>query len=108
MEWTAVVSLVCVCVAALVCIAGVFCPAYRDNWLQWAGLWCMALWGFSRIEVIAERGYTEPWNMLLHIGMACYGIGTAVKVHRHSRGCEAEDVEDLARARWRHVSGGRK
>lgn len=112
MEWTAVVSLVCLGVAAPLCLAGVFCNAYRESWLQFWGLWGISCWGFSRIEVIAERGYTDPWNLALHAGLAAYSIGTALKVLRHSkpprRGPRGDDLPEIARENFRHVAGGTK
>lgn len=109
-DWTATVSIISLAVAGSLCVAGVFCHAYKDNWLQFAGLWGMAGWAFSRIEVIAERGYTEPWNLALHLGMAAYGVGTALKVLHHSRpgSCDTsdEDLPEIGREAWPHVGGG--
>lgn len=110
MEWTAIASIVCLSIVAPLCIAGIFCPAYRDNWLQFAGLWLMAGWSVSRIEVIAGRGYTEPWNLALHAGLAFYAVGTAVKVIKHSgtSSCDDQDVPEVGRMHWPWISGGKK
>ncbi len=113
MDWTAVASLVCLSIVAPLCICGVFCNAYRDNWLQFCGLWLIAAWAISRIEVIAERGYTDPLNLALHAGLAAYFVGTAIKVVKFSRpgSCDPKDagqLPEVARRMWPHVGGGRR
>ncbi len=95
MDWTAVVAIVCLAISGPLCLCGVFCNAYKESWLQFWGLWGMAIWCFARIEQIAQRGHTDAWNLALYIGMAAYGVGTALKVLSHSRAgsCSGEDPE---------------
>lgn len=77
------ITLVCSAIVVLLCGAGIWSSLFRDNWAQFIGL--------SILEVAAimvgwhayttERSSTR--TMLLMIGLALYGLGTARKAWRY-------------------------
>lgn len=111
MDWTGYFAVTCLWIAGPLCIAGIFCHAYKDNWLQWFGLWGLAWWCFARASYLQERGYTDVWNLALYFGLAAYSVGTAVKVFKHARpgSCDKDDdLPEVGHNSWRHISGGTK
>jgi len=76
------------------CVIGLFAETYRDNWLQFAGLWLVVLALGLRLAWLCERyratGELQmSWALIaLQVGLAIYAVGTACKVVQHHRGAQ--------------------
>lgn len=91
------VSIACLQIVAVLCAAGIFSHHYRDNWPQFVGLVLVLLWSFGRSIDLGVRWWNwiggelvptpqvSTQQLLGHIGLALFAIGTAWKVwtHRH-------------------------
>lgn len=70
-------------VVMALCAAALYGKDYKDNWPQHAGLWVIAVScaayavHFWRTDDVAVR------EMLCLIGVALYGVGTAMKVWKY-------------------------
>jgi hypothetical protein len=76
-------------------IGAILSKHYRDNWLQFAGLWGILFWSLGRSWQLAERYLSwlmEPLtpapdmstqSLIGHSGLALFAIGTAWKVFRN-------------------------
>lgn len=88
-------SLICLFVTIVACMAGVFSKHYRDNWMQYLGLWAILAGSLGRGWQLLLRWHAwmnEPLmpapdisnhNLALYGGLAIFAIGTAWKVWRH-------------------------
>lgn len=74
------------------CVLGLFAETYRDNWLQFAGLWLVVLALGLRLAWLCERWRATgelrlSWALIaLQVGLAVYAVGTACKVVQFHRG----------------------
>ena len=76
------VSIVALSLVAFLCLLGVFHPRYDDTLGQRIGMSMIAIWCILRVQVKFTELDTEPVHLLLHIGLACYATGTALKIWR--------------------------
>jgi hypothetical protein len=95
-------SIACLVVTILACLSGVFSRHYRDNWMQYLGLWAILAGALGRGWQLSLRWHywvnnplmPEPdisnQNLALYGGLALFAVGTAWKVWRH-RGVIVKD-----------------
>lgn len=77
------VSAACLFAVAAICFAGLVSKHYRDNWLQFLGLAGLMWWAVPRgIEMLA-RDHVGNYQLLSHVSLLCFALGTALKVWRH-------------------------
>lgn len=96
----------CMYVISALCMLGLICKNYHDNWPQTVGLGAIIIWALGRASSLGERENltldqvlaVSAWDTLSKTdtvsayqligasGMVLFGIGTAWKVwkHRHS------------------------
>jgi hypothetical protein len=104
-------SIVALSWLALLCLLGVFHDAFEDNLLQRVGMAGLALWSVSRVWEKLQTWDTPAIHMVLHVALALYATGTALKVARRhwavkrSRGTEARE---LRRGEQHQVAGGKQ
>lgn len=91
------VSIVCLAVVAAACVLGIYSRHYREDWAQYVGLVLVLLWSVGRGSDLTMRwldwmgGALVPrpdmstQQLLGHVGLALFAIGTARKVWRHAR-----------------------
>lgn len=111
MEWTAIVSIAALMVAGCILVAaGCSEDIYRANWAQFLGIWTLSFWVFGRIPIVAARGYTDPWNLLFHIGFLLYLCGTAYKVikFRPRKKGNGQPPPEIDARWWPRIGGGKK
>ncbi len=82
------VSVVCLSVVGGLSLWGLVSRHYKDNWLQALGLVCLVLWAFGRASVLGGRVMAGDWHisfyqLLSHVGLLLFALGTAHKVWRH-------------------------
>lgn len=79
------VSVVCLSLVALMCAAGIFCRHFHENWPQLLGLAGLATWAAARVLQITDFTDHRVPNQgaFMHISLALYGLGTAIKVWRN-------------------------
>ena len=80
-----VISIVALSIVATLCVIGVFHPRFDDTLGQRIGMSIIGSWCLLRIPVKFGTFDTEPVHLLLHIGMAFYACGTALKAWRKYR-----------------------
>lgn len=93
-----VFGLVCIFVIALASLAGIMSSFYRDNWLQFLGLWALLAGSLGRgwqwsiklldwieADSIAPAPEVSAQQLAVLSGLALFAIGTAWKVWRHRR-----------------------
>lgn len=101
-------------------VVGLWSQAFKDNWLQWAGLWAMLAalvgifwpYGFD----VEDLGFIDAFKrrldqitgpeMMLIYGMLLFELGTALKVIRQTP--PGGKLRNLERRHWGHVKGGSK
>lgn len=64
------------------CLAGMamYAPTYHDNLGQRAGLFALVLGCASEMTALSAFMYVHPRDMLMHLGVFLFAIGTAAKV----------------------------
>lgn len=75
-----IVSVISLSIVAALCLIGVFHRAFRDNILQCIGMSGLCIACFGRIGAVWTTEFTAPSWMLVHLFMAIYAVGTALKV----------------------------
>lgn len=83
--WDGIISIVALAVTGALCTWGVFSGAYDDTLLQRVGMSCLALWCWARLPIKLETLETEPVHLVLHVGLAVYAVGTALKLRKLER-----------------------
>jgi hypothetical protein len=80
-----VVSVVALSVVAALSTVAIFCRNYHENWLQFLGLVGIALWAAARVSQLVDMMSTRlpAQGMILHVSMALFAVGTAMKVWAH-------------------------
>lgn len=78
-----IISIVSLSIIVALCVLGVYHAAFKDNLLQCVGMGflCIALAG--RIERIWGSEYIDFGEAAVHISLAFYAVGTALKVIVH-------------------------
>lgn len=86
-----VVSAISLTIVMVLCFAGAFCPEkyFNDNLLQRVGMFGIAVGCGPRLALIVERrgfdgsGFQPEFQMAVHVGLAAFAVGTAIKVWQH-------------------------
>lgn len=104
------VSFVCLVITASICFAGVFSQRFLDNWLQFAGMWAVMVWAVARAYQVWDGAYVSPQQLLAHVGIASFALGTFQKFRQHNKPPKQpppppKPIDD---DHLRHVAGGRK
>lgn len=99
-------SLLALCVLAATCTLGVFHSSFRDNWAQFCGMVGLTLWAVGRIFRIAHGEPVSEWQLLAHVSMASFAVGTALNFLRYAR-AERKLGRPLTSAERREVVPGR-
>lgn len=90
-----------VCALSLVfvlCVLGIWHQSFRENLLQFIGMSWLMVACAGRIAWLWEAERVEPSWMLVHVGMAIYAAGTALKVViHHGRACGWSSVLNFDR-----------
>lgn len=107
----------------IVALIAIWAEAFRDNWMQWAGLWGMVLAsvalvfpGLSEISALGLWGAIEfrvgdvsTRDLLFISACLAFAMGTLSKYWRRMRPhTHARDLDELSDAQQVHVVGGRK
>ena len=82
------VSICALSIVAVLCLVGVFSSHFDDTLGQRVGMSLIAIWCIARVQTKMLDPDTEPVHLLLHIGLASYAIGTALKHWRKGRADE--------------------
>ena len=77
-----IVSIVALVIVAVLCLVGVFHPRFDDTLGQRVGMSMIGIWCILRVQTKLTSFDTEPVHMILHIGLATYACGTALKMYR--------------------------
>lgn len=89
------ISITCLLVVCLSSVAALLSKHYRDNWLQFAGLWGLLFWSAGQVwqltsrwidwmsDLLLERPDMATQDLIGHAGLALFALGTAWKVWRH-------------------------
>lgn len=87
MQFPAWISVVCLWPIGVLCLMAIISDHYRDNWLQFFGLVGLMVWAFGRGWVLYTRidGDVGFSQMLGHVSMLSFAIGTAWKVFRYRK-----------------------
>lgn len=103
------ISIACIAITSVACVGGIMSKHYRDNWLQFFGLWLIFAWSLGRGWQLSMRWYEwisnpvvpEPnistQQLIGHLGLALFALGTAWKVWRHREVIEGDG--DMQRAK---------
>lgn len=78
-------AVVCYAVLTVLCVAALFSEVFRDNWLQHCGLVVLGLFAPAKIVDILDRGYVSAETAMIAGALACYAIGTTLKVVHYRR-----------------------
>ncbi len=81
-----IISIVSLSLVAALCVVGVFHPRFDDTLGQRVGMSLIGIWCILRVQAKLTAFDTEPVHLILHVGLACYACGTALKVWRARRG----------------------
>lgn len=91
------------------CAFGIYSRAFRDNWLQLAGMSVCVLGALMIFWHAWTTERTASRVVILLLGVVLYGGGTAWKVWLHER--RPNDVppppDTLPMEHWPHVAGGK-
>ncbi len=77
------VSAACLFVVAAICLVGIVSKHYRDNWLQLLGLIGLVWWSLARAIEMLSRDHVGNYQLLSHVSLTLFAIGTAIKVWEH-------------------------
>jgi hypothetical protein len=82
------ISVVCLAALGGLSLSGLLSKAYRDNWLQHLGLIGILFWSLGRASIIGSRVLEGDWHisfyqLLSHVALLLFAVGTAVKVWKH-------------------------
>lgn len=75
-----IVSIVALAIVVALCTVGTFHRMFQDNTWQRVGMALLVIGGVGRINWLWEFRSTEPSWTVVHVGVACYAIGTTYKV----------------------------
>ena len=100
------ISILCLSVTGALCGAAVFSHRFDDNLLQRVGLSAVALWCLARLPEKVASMHTEPVHLVLHLGLACYAVGLAIKVRR-SQHMRRRVGDDIHPSQWPSISSVR-
>ena len=89
---------------AIVCLFGVFSPIYKDNWCQFFGLWGLIAWSLARGFQVVETGDVSTQQLIAHVSLALFAVGTAWKVVKLNRQ-ERDDLASLTDEELRQIYG---
>jgi hypothetical protein len=86
----------CLGIVSAACFAGILSKHYRDNWPQFIGLCAILAWSLGRgwelgirlvdwlaSDPLMPAPYISAQQLLGHVGLAMFAIGTGWKVWRH-------------------------
>lgn len=59
---------------------GMFAPRYDDNLFQRLGLFALILGCASEMALLMESQYVHPRDLIMHVGVFLFAVGTAAKV----------------------------
>lgn len=91
------IVIICALSLLCLCLAGLWAQAFRDNWLQWTGLWGMVV-GMAAVfwpsaSELRELGAVDaviwrvndvgPRDLLVMLAALSFAAGNAIKVWRH-------------------------
>ena len=107
---SALASIACLAIVAVLCAVGAFSRAYPDNMLQRIGMSSMGVWCTAQAVDMIQSMHTDSVQLMLHIGLATFAVGTALRVRQVHRAPHCRRAEDLPmQARHlSHVAGGRR
>jgi hypothetical protein len=104
-------SIICLSWLALLCLLGVFHDAFEDNLLQRIGMAMMAIWCVSRVWEKLHTWDTDTIHIVLHVALAMYATGTALKVARRHwalKRAHGTEARELGRGEQHQVAGGKQ
>jgi len=78
------ISIVALVVVAATCALGIFAKTYKDNWAQFVGMVLLCIWCVARVRRLLDVDHIDPQNLILHLGLMAYAVGTAFKQWRLS------------------------
>lgn len=103
-----IISAACLLVLAVICLFGVFSSHYKDNWAQFVGLWGMIAWSLARSwQLIDDGGSVTTQQLVAHVSITIFALGTAWKVARHKRAAEPISQEPVSDDELRQIYGGK-
>lgn len=76
----ATLSLISLCIVALLCAIGALHPAYQDNTLQRIGMGCVCLASVGLMDHVWRFGGVSFACALMSIGLLLFSIGVLIKV----------------------------
>lgn len=79
------ISIVALSLVAVLCVVGVFHSRFDDTLGQRLGMSLIGIWCILRVQTKLSTMDTEPVHLMLHVGLACYATGTALKIWRAQR-----------------------
>ncbi len=77
------VSAVLLILIALLCLLGIFHPAYEDSALERVGMSIISLWCIARAYSVhighPNDDVSDVGELILYVGMFCYAIAAALR-----------------------------
>ena len=96
MTLTAAVSIFCMSLVSLLCVAGVLSKVMKDSLIERIGLSILCIGCTGRILAIWNEGDVPGYFLIVHIGMATYAAGSALeKVKLWLRDKKYKEAEKL-------------
>lgn len=99
------ISILCLVILGALCLCAVFSEKYRDNWLQFVGLWGVMLWAFARAWQVFDGAEVTGQQLWAHISFAVFAAGTAIKVWRYPQSEKPPPLKHLPPEHWARVIG---
>lgn len=78
-----IISIIALSLVITLCLLGIWHQAFKDNLLQCLGMGWLVIACIGRVHWLWLAERVEPSWMLVHVGMAIYALGTALKVVMH-------------------------
>lgn len=95
MHWTGLLSLLCLALTGVLATWGVFSRHFDDSLLQRIGLATLAIACILRVPDRIYHPHTPPELLMAQVGLAVYGIGTAIKLWRKTRAATRRERRGL-------------
>lgn len=79
------ITFVCALVVFVLCGLAIWAEVFKDNWLQFAGCGVLGIGAAAVAWHALSTGRANSRELLVLLGIALYGIGTAIKAWRLNR-----------------------